>query len=167
MIQSKHPLRLNVGFIVSQPIGTSRDFHFEYPQIHLHPDLDFTDFVGVIRISKTPQGLLVQAKFQAAAVAECVRCLDVFAQPLATEFSELYAFSPRTASESGLILPEDANIDLEPLAREYFMLELPISPICRPDCKGLCIYCGENLNHTTCEHQINPQPLVDDSASDT
>ncbi len=149
-----HLFRLNVGFIVNQPIGYSRDFHFDFSNIHLNPDLEFTSFQGVARIGRTPQGLLVIAKFSGTNPTQCVRCLIDFEQKLKVEFSELYAFSPRTASESGLIMPEDGNIDLEPLIREYFLLEIPISPLCKPDCKGLCIICGEDLNQTTCEHQL-------------
>ena len=104
------------------------------------------------RVSRTPQGLLVQGEFSGKKGEECVRCLAEFYQPLNTIFDELFAFSHRSASELGLILPEDANIDLEPLVREYFFIEVPINPICRPDCKGLCVVCGEDLNQTTCEH---------------
>ncbi len=153
MVSPRHPLRLNVGFIVSQPIGYSRDFHFDFQTIHLQPDLDLTSLVGVVRIGRTPQGLLVQGKFKASISTECVRCLNEARSQLETEFSELYAFSNRTVSESGLILPEDANIDLEPVVREYLVIEIPISPLCRPDCKGLCTVCGEDLNVTLCEHQ--------------
>ncbi len=151
----QHPLRLNVGFIIGQSIGSSRDFHFEFSDIHLQPDLDLSHFVGVARIGRTPQGLLVQAKFEANQTSECVRCLTEFEQPLKIEFNELFAFSPRTASESGLILPESGNIDLEPLVREYMLLETPMRPLCRPDCKGLCPVCGEDLNQNICEHQAN------------
>jgi uncharacterized protein len=65
----------------------------------------------------------------------------------------MYAFSPRSVAENGLILAEDANIDLEPIVREYLLVEVPINPLCRPDCKGLCTICGADLNETTCEHQ--------------
>jgi uncharacterized protein len=143
---------LNVGFLVNQPIGTNREFHFEFPSIHLKPDLDLADFAGVAKISRTPQGLLVQGKFQAKVTAECVRCLVEFEQPLIMDFSELYAFSARSVSESGLILPEDAHIDLEPLVREYLLIEIPISPLCRSECKGLCSVCGQDLNEEICEH---------------
>jgi uncharacterized protein len=144
---------LNVGFIVNQPIGYYRDFHFDFSNLHLKPDLDLTKFQGLARIGHTPQGLLVIGKFTTAMATQCVRCLTDFEQKLQIEFSELYAFSPRSVSESGLILPEDGNIDLEPIVREYLLIEIPISPMCRPDCRGLCILCGEDLNQTTCEHQ--------------
>jgi uncharacterized protein len=139
--------------LIGQPIGYSRDFHFEFPELLLQPDLQMQDFAGVARIGRTQQGLLVQSQFKATVAAQCVRCLNDFQQPLETEFSELYAFNDRSVSESGLKMPEDGNIDLEPLVREYLVLEIPISPVCRPDCKGLCLECGQDLNQATCEHQ--------------
>jgi uncharacterized protein len=152
---NQHLLRLNIGFLINQPIGTSRDFEFSSPTIHLNPDLDLKNFAGLARIGRTPQGLLVQAKFQGDIEMECVRCLEPAIQTLKADFSELYAFSTRTTTDSGLILPEDGHIDLEPLVREYLIIEVPIQPLCKPDCKGLCPICGENLNLTTCEHQAN------------
>jgi len=154
VVSPRHPLRLNVGFIVSQAIGYSRDFNFDFPQIHLQPDLDLTNLAGVVRIGRTPQGLLVQCKFSAFLNSECVRCLNEAQISLQTDFSELYAFSQRSVSESGLILPDDGNIDLEPMLREYLVIEIPISPLCKPECKGLCLVCGEDLNVTQCEHQV-------------
>ena len=153
MAHPRYPLRINVGFIVSQPIGYSREFHFEFADVHLQPDLDLYQFKGAAKVSRTPQGLLVQGGFQAVVPAECVRCLAEIQQPLKTQFSELFAFSSRTMSESGLILPEDGNLDLGPIIREYMVIEIPISPLCRPDCKGLCTICGEDLNNGSCEHQ--------------
>lgn len=95
----------------------------------------------------------MQCKFQADVKAECRRCLSEFGQTIQTDFSELYAFNNRSVSESGLIMPEDGNIDLEPLLRDYLLIEVPMSPLCKEDCKGLCTFCGENLNLVTCEHQ--------------
>jgi uncharacterized protein len=151
---NRHPLRLNVGFLINQPIGSSRDFNFDFPHILLRPELELVDFNGVAKIGRTPQGLLVQGKFRGSISIECVRCLSDFQQPLEVNFSELYAFNKRTVSESGLILPEDAHIDLEPLVREYLLIEIPINPLCKTDCKGLCSFCGADLNQTACEHQV-------------
>ena len=153
MNQPRYPLRINVGFLLNQSIGYYRDIHFEYPEMLLKPDLSLTDFAGVARITRTPQGILVQGEFKGKTTAECVRCLTNFELPLHANFSELYAFNERSVTDSGLLLPEDGNIDLEELVREYLLIELPFSPVCKPDCKGLCAECGQNLNEELCEHQ--------------
>jgi uncharacterized protein len=156
-------LRLNVGFLINQAVGSSRDFYFETPSIHLIPDLDLNDLNGSAHITRTAQGLLVQVKMQATVLTECVRCLTLFQLPLHVDFTELYAFSHHSVTDSGLILPEDAHINLSPLVREYMLLDIPISPLCKPDCKGLCPICGENLNEVTCRHdedRIDPRLSV-------
>ncbi|HVM71320.1 MAG TPA: YceD family protein [Anaerolineales bacterium] len=157
MTNLRRPLRLNVGFLISGPIGSNRDFEFDYETMRLGDDLTVREFVGTARFSRTPQGLLLQGDFQAQTELECVRCLEMFTQPLKWSFTDLYAFNRRNMTDSGLMVPEDGQIDLEPLLREYALLEFPISPVCKPDCKGLCPICGENLNVTDCGHR----PAVD------
>jgi len=149
----RRPFRLNVGFIVHQEVGYKREFFFEFEQIQIADDLDLRHFEGVADIGRTPQGLIVQAKFSAKTTLECVRCLNEFEQGLAWNFTELFAFSKKSVSESDLLLPEDAHIDLQPLIREYALLEIPIKPICKPDCQGLCSVCGQDLNLRDCGHR--------------
>jgi uncharacterized protein len=147
------PLRLNVGFVVAQSAGFSRDIPFDLPQINIPPDLHLSRLAGVVRATRTPQGILLQVAFQALINLECVRCLTSFQQNLNIDFTELYAFSPRYMTDSGLIMPETGVIDLAPVLRDYILLEIPISPLCRPDCKGLCPICGNDLNESTCHHE--------------
>jgi len=149
----RRPFRLNVGFIVHQEVGYKHEFPFEFEQIQIADDLDLRQFEGVADIGRTPQGLIVQAKFSADTTLECVRCLNEFEQSLAWNFTELFAFNKKSVSESDLLLPEDAHIDLQPLVREYALLEIPLKPICKPDCLGLCAVCGEDLNKTDCGHR--------------
>jgi uncharacterized protein len=149
----RHPLRLNVGFLIKSSIGTRRSFNFDYDKMRLGEDLVVTDFSGTAVFDRTQQGLLLQGLFGATTDLECVRCLECFRQTLKWSFSDLYAFDKRNITESGLLVPEDAQIDLEPLLREYALLEFPISPVCKPDCKGLCQICGENLNRNPCGHK--------------
>ena len=153
MSNSNNPLRLNIGFIIHQSIGYYRDFPFESPFIHLKPDLDLQNLIGTVRVTRTAQGLLVQGKLRAVTPAECVRCLADFVQPLEIDFTELYAFTSNSVTESGLYVPENGLLDLAPLIRDEMYLAIPISPVCKPDCKGLCPICGENLNETTCHHE--------------
>ena len=155
MIQSRQSLRLNVGFLIHQSVGSSRDFYFEQPTLFIEPDLHLQDFNGKAKISRTPQGLLLQVSLQAFMQDECVRCLSTLNQRLSTEFTELFAFSERSTSESELILPEDGYIDLGPLAREYLMLEIPINPLCQPECHGMCAVCGEPQGDQAHSHEVD------------
>jgi len=152
---SKNQLRLNVGFLLNAPVGESRDFPFDIPYIHIDPDLDLNELQGTARITRTAQGLLVQVKLQATLPAECVRCLTGFSQQLNTDFTELYAFSRNSVTESELVLPDDAQIDLTVLVREYMLLEVPISPLCSPDCTGLCPVCGGSLTEDSHDHALD------------
>ncbi len=153
MTNPRHPFELNIGFLITSAVGTCRDFPFEFDQIKLGSDLPVTDFSGLVTFSRTQQGLLIQGKFVASTILECVRCLDQYSQPLTWEFTDLFAFNSKSVSDSNLLVPENGRIDLEPLLREYALLEVPIKPICRKECKGLCPTCGENLNHTDCGHR--------------
>jgi uncharacterized protein len=149
----RRPFRLNVGFIVHQEVGYHHEFPFEYDQIQISDDLDLRHFAGVATIGRTPQGLIVRGKFAAETPLECVRCLGTFDFALKWVMTDLYAFKKKSISESGLLLPEDMHIDLQPLIREYALLEIPIKPICKPGCKGLCPVCGDDLNQIDCGHQ--------------
>jgi uncharacterized protein len=146
-------LRLNVGFIIHQTVGFSRDFPFDIPAIRLSPELELHDLNGVARISRTSQGLLVQVKMRAFTEVECVRCLSKFSQKLNIDFTDLYAFSPDSVTDSGLLLPDTGKIDLEPILREEMFLAMPINTVCSPECKGLCPICGNDLNKSTCSHE--------------
>lgn len=154
--QSK-ALRINVGFIVHREIGYEHDFPLDFDHIQVADDLALYAFHGHALIGRTPQGLVVQGEFEANLDAVCVRCLNNFRQHVHWQMTELYAFTRRSLTESALLLPEDHHIDLAPLVRDYALLEIPINPICKPDCKGLCPVCGEDLNVTNCGHHLeNP-----------
>lgn len=157
---AKGPLRLNAGFIVGLPVGESRDFDVDISHIVLESDLILDELSGKVRITRTAQGLLLHAVMHAMTPSQCVRCLNDFTLPLEVRFTELYAFSRNGMSESGLLLPDDAQIDLSPLVREYMLLAVPIQPLCMPDCKGLCPICGANQNEGVCNHpdeEIDPR----------
>lgn len=154
-------LRLNIGFLLGQSVGTHREFPFDLPHLELPPEMEVENFKGTARVSRIRQGLLLEGDFSAETVSQCARCLADFMQPIHTIFEELFAFNQEDADDSGLLVPKDGYIDLAPLVREYLLMEYPIIPVCKPDCKGLCLECGENLNLRTCEHVLNQENLSD------
>lgn len=152
MSNPRKPFRINVGFIIHEEVGYSHEIPFEIEQVTLD-DLELRNLAGKVDIGRTPQGLVVQGAFEGDTTLECVRCLREFVYSLDWEFTELYAFSKKSVSETGLLLPDDAHIDLAPLLREYALLEFPINPLHDPDCKGLCPVCGQDLNVRDCGHR--------------
>jgi len=162
MPNPRKPFRINVGFIIHEEVGYSHEIPFDLEKIKLD-DLELMGLVGSITIGRTPQGLVVQGTFSAETTLECVRCLKEFKYPLQWEITELYAFSKKSVSESELLVPDDAHLDLAPLIREYAILEIPIKPLHDPDCKGLCIECGQDLNVKDCGHsqEMDDSPFAD------
>lgn len=152
MSTPRKPFRLNVGFIIHEEIGYSHKFPFEYKKAVLGDDLTLENFRGMIAIDRAQQGLVVQGEFSGDTILECVRCLKEFKHTLHGEWTELYAFNQKSVSESGLLMPENGHIDFAPVLREYALLEAPIKALCKPDCKGLCIECGQDLNVKDCGH---------------
>ncbi len=92
-------------------------------------------------------GLLATGTVTAPWLGECRRCLRPVRGELAVEFCELFEETPRDGESYQLRL--DA-IDLIPLAREAILLDLPLAPLCAPDCQGLCPTCGADLSAGPC-----------------
>jgi len=150
---SKHPFILKLGSFLPQSAGYKRDFPFEQAEIPLTDDLTLHQLEGIVTATRTQQGLLLQGKFSGFIQLQCVRCLEIYNQPLHWELVELYVFNRRDALKDDLILPDNAQIDISEFIREDALLDIPINPICKADCQGLCQICGENLNHGDCGHQ--------------
>ena len=97
-----------------------------------------------IRLEDVSDGVLVTATVTAPLAGECARCLDEFTSATQVRFQELYAAEPGGSGDDGYLLDGDL-LDLEPALRDALVLELPLSPLCDPDCAGLCSVCGVRL----------------------
>ena len=152
MNSGSRPFRINIGFLINQPVGTLRDIPFDFESCTLEEEFPVEDLHGVISLARTHNGIRSLADFRAKFETECGRCLEIFKQVLHTEFEEVFTFENRPLSEEEQSIPEDGNIDFESYIREYLMLEVPYTSVCRSDCRGLCVICGQNLNEKDCGH---------------
>lgn len=148
----QHPLRLNVGFLLHQSAGTSREFEFDLTSLQVSDDLNLTSLQGTLRFTRTAEGVYVSGRMTTELNSECVRCLDTYRQELTVELGDLFAYPPYRATDPILSVPETGVLNLEPLIREQIMVDLPLQPLCQPDCHGLCAICGQNLNEQECFH---------------
>jgi uncharacterized protein len=90
----------------------------------------------------------------------CSRCLESYTLPVDASFDLRYQPHAENKGEGELEIEEDDlttafyerdEIDLGQLMREQFYLSLPMKPLCRADCRGLCPSCGTNWNHAACD----------------
>ena len=85
---------------------------------------------------------------------QCGSCAQPFDRDL--EFGLDAKLSKENVSDDPDIFVYDGDeVDLSDIVLEFLLLELPIRKRCRPDCKGLCPYCGCNLNFERCECEKN------------
>lgn len=164
-LADKRLLRLNVGFLLKEGAGYSRDFVFDQPGTIHADEVTLSNLNGTLHLSRTPQGILVQGTLNARIGVECTRCLAPFDLSFDVELSEL--FVPEWQDQSGevrginpYVIDEGGFIDLTPIMREEGILAVPIQALCSPDCKGLCPQCGQDLNQGTCtceQERIDPR----------
>jgi len=92
-------------------------------------------------------GILATGTVSGAWEGPCRRCLRPVLGVSSVEVQEL--FETRPTDDDSYRLSHD-TLDLEPLAREALTLDLPLAPLCRSDCPGLCPTCGADLNAGPC-----------------
>ena len=75
-----------------------------------------------------------------------MRCLETFESIDSFDIQELFLYPDKELDDDEACRVEGELIDLEPVLRDSVVLDLPFAPLCRPDCAGLCVECGANLN---------------------
>ena len=112
------------------------DMDMDRDDIHLR-----APFEGEAAICKAESELVVRADIRCPMHLTCARCLEEFTTVLTTD--ALFSYS---------VHPVDV-VDITDDVRQEILLAYPMVPVCRADCRGLCMTCGHNLNLGTCPHQ--------------
>lgn len=113
-------------------------------------DLDLT-------LQAVSEGVLVTGSLTAPVTGECSRCLEPFEDEIELSLTELFAYpdstTEQTTEEDEVYRMTDDLIDLEPVVIDAIGLELPLQPLCSPDCAGLCAECGVRMAIAGSEHR--------------
>ncbi len=121
-------------------------------------DVRFLSPVHVCGTVKNVDNILyLEAEAAVTIEALCARCLKPVTHDFRFPIREQFSAS-KTGEE--LVPLKNDEIDLAPLAEQFFYLALPIRFLCREDCKGLCPNCGQNLNEAACScdnEEIDPR----------
>src|SRR6266700_7210321 len=113
------------------------------------------DVILDLRFEAVSEGVLVTGSAVAPLTGECARCLDPLTSAIEVGFQELYRYLPDPGEDE-----DDGEerfldgefLDLEPAFRDAVVLTLPLSPLCRDDCPGLCAECGAKLADVGPDH---------------
>ncbi len=115
---------------------------------------------ATMHLGRSGRGVVIGGTFEGSVLLICSRCLERFGFRAADRF-DLYCEvgSPAPADgdqreldddELDVTYLEEGRINTDHLLRENILLSLPVQPLCREDCRGLCPQCGANLNHGSC-----------------
>lgn len=155
----------NVAQLMKSPFGSGAaleaDIHEE--QVRLDNDLKVIGPIdGYARMRRVNQGLLIDGWVDLTTELECARCLKHFEQPMHVTFEE--RFYPTVDVVTGTPLPpideddvfpidEHHQVDLTEAIRQAVLLAIPMVPLCKEDCAGLCSQCGHDLSLGPCNCQ--------------
>jgi uncharacterized protein len=145
-----NPLLVNVAELLRRP-GSDRQLDVEVVAADLQlgdPRIEPEAEVSVsARLESMADGIVVLSHLQVAWHDTCRRCLVDINERVDARVQELYQVAV-TADDAFPIVGE--QIDLTQMVRESILLELPLAPLCRADCAGICASCGANRNEQPC-----------------
>lgn len=123
-------------------------------RVHLLRPIEVT-----LHFCRIPTGVWVRGQISSDFQYHCSRCFELFALPVSEGFEVRYCGSlgrgveeehELGVDELDVDFLDEERIDVPGLVRENVLLALPVQPLCREGCRGLCPYCGVNLNEGTC-----------------
>ena len=118
-------------------------------------------------LRKDMQTVIIEGEVETRLSVECCRCLEKFDFPVRGSFRyELVPAETLREEEETELTPDDFDagvyrdevIDLDPIVAEQIILQIPVKPLCRESCRGLCLVCGGNLNVHECTHEQEQVP---------
>ena len=126
----------------------------------------------VVLVKKNDTQVELSGTIKAVPEIICDRCLESYGYVIETSFHLLFEISGKSqwgireiecaSEELDTIELDEPCIDLEEILRQQVLLSLPVKKICSTECKGICSYCGANLNTESCRcaRQVQNSPFA-------
>lgn len=166
-------LSYNVAGLLRETPGTARTFRIEVvgAALPIADELELASPIeGELKLFRTGRGILARGHLDTTLAETCSRCLKPVITSLSFDIDQEALPSIDIDSGKPINLDDDTDairlddhheLDLAPAVADAISLAEPIAPLCRPDCPGLCLICGEDLNlepsHHHDEDTIDPR----------
>ena len=157
---SQSPFKVNLHELPRRA-GEMKNYHLEFaapepigtPMLAIKSgELLVIDF----KAEAVSDGVLISGRIVSSAEGECGRCLDELKEDVDQEFRELFLYESRKSDneeDDDELFAMDGDIaDIEIPIRDAVVLAMPLNPLCRPDCLGLCSECGERMEKLGPDH---------------
>ncbi len=152
------PDSISLDSVLDEPLRFASDLAIGLEAIDREPLVAISPLQVSGEVARIEGGYALSARLVWEGRLECSRCLAAY--PFAsTEDFELVLYPRPANADAELELTRDdldafyydePVIELSPIAQERVQMALPMKPLCQPDCKGLCVECGKDLNAGPC-----------------
>jgi uncharacterized protein len=152
-------MQINVSQLLREPIGATREYRIDEAAETSGENRGRT-LRGDCTLLRTQRSILARCSLSTTVELTCCRCLSAFHHPVTLKFEEEYLPTVDVVSGVPLPRPDDPGdftidehhiIDLGEAIRQYTLLAVPMKPLCRKECAGICPDCGKNLNNGKCD----------------
>lgn len=150
-------MQINVAQFLKAEQGTTRVVQIDNV---IEDENTFIPVHGELKLTRIDQRILVQGTLTIDVPMVCSRCLKSFSCSLTLQIEEEYYPTVDINTGSRLPSPDDSGsftinehhiLDLTEAIRQYKVIALPMKPLCREECAGICPTCGKNLNEGPCD----------------
>ena len=149
-------IKVNLSALTHAKVGTRSSTVLDLGHVVVS-DIELAFLRGTLEFTRVDNGILVQGILDSAVKTECIRCLTPFFSPIQIELEDVISLpGSELTSEQPVRVHEDGWVDFSPLIRQYAWVNLPLNPVCSPDCQGLCPVCGGNRNLGECHCDTEP-----------
>lgn len=152
-------MKIDVAPILKEP-GASLQFNVKGNAVAREGFGGEAEVAGPLQVrgvaTSLGDGVYVEASVRGSMKLVCSRCLTPFEKPLDLSCEGKFVEDP-AESEAGDedevdVFPlEGTFCDLDEMIAHEIVLSVPMKPLCKEECKGLCPTCGRNLNEGDCD----------------
>ena len=163
-------LQVNVAQLLKDGLGARRLLEFEGALLEC--DDGPASVRGELRLTRTDRGVWASGPLSVSASSTCSRCLIPIEYWIDVQVDDELLPSVDIATGGRLRYHDEVDadthsidkhhvLDLSDVVRQYRMAGLPLAPVCREDCNGICPECGTDLNEATCSCEGSLDPRWD------
>lgn len=152
-------MEINVSQLLKSPVGAIKEVAVD-DVIDLNDSGTESPIKGEVKLTRTNRSIIVKGTLRTEVKLVCSRCLKPISQKLNLKIEEEYFPTIDVVTGVPVELPDEPDsftidehhiLSLEEAVRQYALLALPMKPLCRKNCAGLCPVCGKNMNVDRCK----------------